>query len=108
MAHLPPSVSYEFVAMLTAEHCRSKVAEFLGAAEAATDPKTSASMRRTAELWTALALQIEKDPHTVRQRNADLTQSHQTESRKDTTDAARVADILRERLQLRDSDEPGF
>ena len=46
--------------MLTAENCRSKAAEFLGAAESATDPKTSASLRRTAELWTALALQIEE------------------------------------------------
>jgi hypothetical protein len=93
--------------MMTAENCRSKAADFLGAAEAATDPRTSASMRRTAELWTALALQIEKDPHTVRQRNADLTQSHQTESRKGTTDTAQAADILRDRLQLSDFDESG-
>jgi hypothetical protein len=97
-----------FVAMMTAENCRGKAAELFGAAEAATNPKTSASMRRTAELWTALALQIEKDPRTLRQRHADLTQSHQTESRKATTDIARVADILRERLQLRDSDETRF
>jgi hypothetical protein len=52
--------------MLTAENCRSKAAELLGAAEAATDPKTSASLRRTAELWTALALQIEQDPYSRR------------------------------------------
>ena len=61
--------------MPTAENCRRKAAELLGAAEAATDPKTSASLRRTAELWTALALQIDQDPHTVRQRNAALQQS---------------------------------
>lgn len=75
--------------MLTAEDCRGKAAECLGAAEAATDPKTSASFSRTAELWTALALQIEEEPHAVRQRNAE-----------------QVADILRERLQLSDFDEP--
>jgi hypothetical protein len=107
MAYSAPSVSYGFVAMMTAENCRGKAAELLGAAEVATDPKTSASLRRTAELWTALALQIEKDPHTVRQRNADLKQSHQTEPSKANTDTAQVADILRERLQLSDFDESG-
>jgi hypothetical protein len=107
MAHSAPSVSYEFIAMMTAENCRRKAAELLGAAEAATDPKTSASLRSTAELWTALALQIEKDPHTVRQRNAALKQSHQTEPRRANTDTEQVADILRERLQLSDFDERG-
>jgi len=93
--------------MMTAENCRRKAAELFGVAEAATNPKTSASLRRTAELWTALALQIEKDPHTVRQRNADLKQSHQTEPRRTNTDTEQVADILRERLQLSHFDEPG-
>ena len=106
MAHSTPSVSYGFVAMITAENCRGKAAELLGAAGAETDPKTSASLRRTAELWTALALQIEKDPHTVRRRNADLRQSHQTGPGKANTYTVQVADILRERLQLSDSDEP--
>ncbi len=92
--------------MLTADNCRSKAAEFLGVAEAATDPKTSASLRRLSDAWATLAGQIEKDPHTVRQRNAALKQSHQTEPRKATTDTAEVADILRERLQLSDSDKP--
>jgi hypothetical protein len=108
MAHSAPSVSYGFVAMMTAENCRAKAAELLGAAEAATDPKTSASFRRTAELWTTLALQIEKDPHTVRQRNAGLKQSHQAEPSKANTDTVQAADVLRERLQLSDfsMDEP--
>ncbi len=92
--------------MTTAEHCRAKAAELLVAAEAATDPTTSASLRRTAGLWTALAVQIEKDPLTVRQRSADLKQSRQTEPVKAKTDTAQVADILRKRLQLGDSDEP--
>jgi len=92
--------------MLTAEHCRSKVAEFLGAAEAATDPKTSASLRRLADAWATLARQVEKDPHTVRQRTAALKESQQTDPRKADADTARVADILRGRLQLSDFDEP--
>ena len=53
--------------MMTAENCRSKGAELLAAAEAATDPKTSASLRRLSDAWATLAGQIEKDPHTVRQ-----------------------------------------
>ncbi len=92
--------------MLTAENCRGKAAELLSAAEAATDPKTSASLRRLSDAWVELAGLIDKDPHTVRQRNADLKQSHQAEPRKANTDTAQVADILRERLQLIDSDEP--
>ena len=75
--------------MLTAEHCRGKAAELLGTAEAATDPKTKASLRRLADAWATLASQIEKDPHAVRQRNAE-----------------QVADILRERLKLSDFDAP--
>ena len=58
--------------MMTAENCRGKAAELLGAAETATDPKTSASLRRLSDAWATLAGQIEKDPHTVRQRNAAL------------------------------------
>jgi len=94
--------------MLTAENCRSKAAELLGAAEAATDPKTSASLRRTAELWTALALQIEQDPYSRRhppaavRRPADLAEPRKTGN----TDTVNVADVLRERLQLSDSDKP--
>jgi hypothetical protein len=61
---------------------------------------------RLSDAWVTLAGQIEKDPHTVRQRNADLKQSHQTEPSKANTDTAQVAEILRERLQLSDSDEP--
>jgi len=42
----------------------------------------------------------------VRQRNADLKQAHQTEPRKANTDTEQIADILRQRLQLNDSDQP--
>jgi hypothetical protein len=91
--------------MMTAEDCRKRAAESLHAAEAATDPKTSASLRRLSDAWATLAGQIEKDPHTDLQWNAARNQSHQTEPRKANTDNAQVADILRDRLQLSDSDE---
>ena len=92
--------------MLTADDCRGKAAECLGAAEAATDPRTRASLRRLSDAWAMLARQIEEDPHTVRQRTAALKESQQTDPRKANADTARVADILRERLKLSDFDEP--
>ena len=92
--------------MMTAEDCRRRAAESLHVAEAATDPTTSASLRRLSDAWVTLAGHIEKDPHTVREGNAAWKQSDQTEPRKANTDTAQVADILRERLQLSDSNEP--
>jgi hypothetical protein len=90
--------------MMTAEDCRRKAAEHLQASQEASDPNTSQSLRRLSDAWATLAGQIEKDPHTVRQRK--LKQSQQTEPHKANTDTVQVADILRERLQLSDSDEP--
>jgi hypothetical protein len=92
--------------MMTAEDCRRRAAESLHAAEAATDPNTSASLRRLSDAWATLAGHIEKDPHTLRERNDARKQSHQAEPRKANTDTAQVADILRDRLQLSDSDGP--
>jgi hypothetical protein len=91
---------------MTAEECRRRAAESLRAAEAATDPNTSTSLRRLSDAWATLAGHIEKDPHTARQRNAARNQSDQTEPREANTASAQVADILRERLQLNETDEP--
>jgi len=85
--------------MMTAED-RRKAAEHLQASQEASDPNTSLSLRRLSDAWATLAGQIEKDPHTVRQRK--LKQSQQTEPHKANTDTVQVADILRERLQLSD------
>ena len=88
--------------MMTAENCRGKAVELLGAAEAATDPKTSASLRRLSDAWATLARQIEQDASRIRhspppvRRRADLAEPRKTGN----TDTAQVADILRERLQL--------
>ncbi len=92
--------------MMTAEDCRRKAAEHLQASQEASDQNTSQSLRRLSDAWATLAGQIEKDPHIVRQRNTALKQSQQTEPRKVHTDTVDVANILRERLQLGDSDEP--
>ncbi len=89
---------------MTAEDYRRKAAEHLQASQEASDQRTSQSLRRLSDAWATLAGQIEKDPHTVRQWK--LKQSQQTEPRKVHTDTVDVANILRERLQLGDSDEP--
>jgi len=89
---------------MTAEDYRRKAAEHLQASQEASDQRTSQSLRRLSDAWATLAGQIEKDPHTVRQWK--LKQSQQTEPRKVHTDTVHVANILRERLQLGDSDEP--
>ena len=90
--------------MMTAEDYRRKAAEHLQASQEASDQRTSQSLLRLSDAWATLAGQIEKDPHTVRQWK--LKQSQQTEPRKVHTDTVDVANILRERLQLGDSDEP--
>jgi len=92
--------------MMTAEDCRRKAAEHLQASQEASDQNTSQSLSRLSDAWATLAGQMEKDPHTVRQRNTALKQSQQTEPRKVHTDTVDVANILRERLQLSASDEP--
>jgi len=92
--------------MMTAEDYRRKAAEHLQASQEASDQRTSQSLRRLSDAWATLAGQIEKDPHTVRHRNTALKQSQQTEPHKANTGTVQVADILRGRLQLSDSDEP--
>jgi hypothetical protein len=92
--------------MMTAEDCRRKAAEHLQASQEASDQNTSQSLRRLSDAWATLAGQIEKDPHTVRQRNTALKQSQQAEPRKVHSDTVDVANNLRERLRLGDSDEP--
>ena len=91
--------------MMTAEDCRRKAAEHLQASQEASDQNTSQSLSRLSDAWATLAGQMEKDPHTVRQRNTALKQSQQTEPRKVHTDTVDVANILRERLQLSDFEE---
>jgi len=46
--------------LLTAEDCHRKASEHLQAAQEASDPNTSQSLRCLSDAWAALAGQIEK------------------------------------------------
>lgn len=88
--------------MITVEECRRKAAQWLGNAQSASDPTTSASMRRASDAWTALAQQIEhaayrrpQSPAPVR-RPADLAKPRNLYP----IDSVHVGDVLRERLHL--------
>lgn len=88
--------------MMTVEDCRRKAAQWLGKAQLASDPKTSASMRRASDAWTALAQQIERAafrrpqfPAPMR-RPADLAKPRTIYH----IDSVHVGDLLRERLHL--------
>jgi hypothetical protein len=90
--------------MITSEECRRKAAQWLDNAQSASDPKTSASMRRASDAWTALAQQIERatfdrtlTPAPVR-RPADMAKPRNIHS----IDTVEVGDVLRERLRLSD------
>ena len=92
--------------MMTVEDCRRKAAQWLGKAQSAADPKTSASMRRASDAWTTLAQQIEhsafprpQSPAPVK-RPADLAKPRSIYH----IDNVHVGEVLRERLHL--SDEP--
>jgi hypothetical protein len=88
--------------MITGEDCRRKAAHWLERAQAASDPKTSSSMRRASDAWTALAQQVERPslrlPQSIPRagRPADLVRS------RNNIGSLHVADILRDRLRLTD------
>ena len=94
--------------MTTAEDCRRKAGQWLSAAQAADDPKTSASMRRVSDLWTLLGRQIEAfvppaaDFETPVKSPAGY--GHAAKLRQTDADSLQVADVLRKRLRL--SGEP--
>jgi phosphohistidine phosphatase SixA len=90
--------------MLTVEDCRRKAAQWLDKAQNASDPKTSASMRRAAETWTSLAQQMEEaNLRGLRSTNpierpADLGRRRNISHH----DTVHVGDFLRDRLHLSD------
>jgi hypothetical protein len=81
--------------MITADDFRKKAAEWLGKAEAASDPNTSASMRRVSDAWTALAQQSERAAF-------PLPRSAAPKSRDSHIDSVQIANVLRDRLHLSD------
>jgi len=90
--------------MITLEECHRKAAQWLGKAQLASDPKTSASMRRASDAWTTLAQQIEQDTfrrpltHATVRRPADVAKPRGI----DHIDTVQVGDVLRGRLHLSD------
>ena len=88
--------------MTTAEACQRKAEQWLHAAQAAADPKTSASMRRVSDLWVALARQIDNTASTaahfdsLANRPADLA----GRSAFRRVNLVEVGDVLRHRLRL--------
>jgi hypothetical protein len=90
--------------MITVEECRRKAAQWLGKAQSASDPKTSASMRRASDAWTTLAQQIEQatfrrplTPAPMR-RPADVAKPRNIYH----IDTMQSGDVLRGRLHLSD------
>ena len=87
--------------MITADDFRKKAAEWLGKAEAASDPNTSASMRRVSDAWTTLAQQSERAAFPLprsavpMRRPADLAKPRDSQ-----IDSVQIANVLRDRLHL--------
>lgn len=88
--------------MTTAEDCLRKAEEWLSAAKAADDPKTSLSMRRVSDLWMLLGQRIEESVSSTTNFNtptklpADLTRTPRIRD----ADGVQAADVLRKRLSL--------
>lgn len=100
MTILNPTHSEE--TMLTVEDCRKKAAQWLKAAQSASDPKTRLGLCRVAETWTRLAAQIAEHPLTLlpspssARRPADLLNRGELNGKS----SLHVGDVLRERLNL--------
>jgi phosphohistidine phosphatase SixA len=90
--------------MITGEDCRRKAAQWLDRAQAASDPKTSSSMRRASDAWIALAQQVERLSLRLPRSSAPAGRPARLVKSRSNIDSFHVGDMLRERLRL--SDEP--
>jgi hypothetical protein len=90
--------------MITGEDCRRKAAQWLDRAQTASDPKTSSSMRRACDAWTALAQQVERLSLRLPRSSASVGRPARLVKSRNNIDSFHVGDMLRERLRL--SDEP--
>jgi hypothetical protein len=86
--------------MMNADDFRKKAAEWLGKAEASSDPKTGASMRRAADAWTALAQQSERAAFPLPRSAAPMRRPADLAKARNNIDSQQVADVLRDRLYL--------
>jgi hypothetical protein len=88
--------------MLKANECRRKATQSRLEAEAATDPSAKAALRRLAEQWAALSIQVERDEVRASSRPALGLRVRRTARNVGGIDAA---DVLRARLYLTDDGE---
>jgi hypothetical protein len=87
--------------MITADDFRKKAAEWLGKAEAASDPNTSASMRRASDAWAALAQQSERAALPLPRSAGPLKRPADLAKPRDShIDSVQIANVLRDRLHL--------
>jgi len=90
--------------MTTAEDCYRMAAQWSGKADSASDPNTSAGMRRASDAWATLAQRIEQtalariQSRIPMRRPADLAKPRSATH----LDSVQVADALRELLHLCD------
>src|SRR5580704_5541722 len=87
----------ELAHMITVEDCRRKATEGLDKAQATSDPKTIATLRRASNAWAALAQRIEEadlrqHSHDLVRRPADLAKPPDNQS----VDSVQIGDVLRE------------
>jgi hypothetical protein len=96
--------------MITVEDCLRKAAQWLGDSQSASDPKTSASMRRVSDAWTTLAEQIvhatarQTQSTAPMRRPADLAKPRELYY----SDTVQAGDVLRGRLHLSDEASDGI
>jgi hypothetical protein len=90
--------------LITGEDCRRKAAQWLDRTQAASDPKTSSSMRRACDAWTALAQQVERLSLRLPRSSAPAGRPARLVKSRNNIDSFHVGDMLRERLRL--GDEP--
>jgi hypothetical protein len=96
--------------MITVEDCLKKATQWIGDSHLATDPKTSASMRRVANAWTTLAAQIEHATSRKTQSTAPIRRPADLAKPRELyySDAVQAGDVLRNRLHLSDKASDGI
>ena len=86
--------------MAVAEHFRKMAANWLGKAQAASDPNTSAGMHRVSDAWTALAQQAERDARPLPYSAGPVRLPADLPNPRSNINSQQIADVLRDRLHL--------
>jgi hypothetical protein len=96
-----PNLFRGVAGMITVEDCRRRTAQWRTGSQSASDPKTSASMRRLSDAWTTLGEQIEHATARQIQLTAPMRRPSDLASR-DYSDTVQAGDVLRGLLRLSD------